>query len=450
MGRLRRTIGAVSVGILVTAGLVAGSAGSAGASAILDNDKYVVPATTIAGADTGFVFSQTGPTSDYTGSNERVVLPPGMVMAHADTRPGVPTSPIENRPTQGDVVGSLSLTSMVNGLDCNTATTRSYRFVWHEWSWNGGYDPMKVAEIGVEFEYAPGQFSDFSGMGVYLNVRLTGEVDGLPTYEITIPSSATQGFFCAGSYYRQTGVMGAPWGKTLARNAAAPGVQTICSSALSNSGQPVGYCSDFTLEAADGTSTTLAAPAECTISGTDGPDVITGTSGDDVICAFGGDDRIVAGSGNDLVIGGEGNDRINGGNGDDALDGGSGSDRVNGGADSDLIYGGSGDDVLSAATGDDFVNGGSGDDRVTGGTGDDVVEGGLGADKLMPGSGNDQAIGGPGADTIAGSAGNDSVSGGDGPDNLAGNAGSDLVYGGPDADTCKAEPIADLGIVSDC
>lgn len=446
MGRLRRMCGALSAVVVSTVGLAAVTGGTASASVVLDNDRYLIPATTLAGAETGFLSSLTGPTANYQGSNIRFQPPPGMVFAHADTQPGVPPSPIANRPTDGDVLGSMTLSSMLNDGSCNTPFSYAYRFRWNELNWHGAYDSMKVAEIRVEYDNG----FDLAGYGVYINVRLTGDVNALPTYELTIPSSASQGLFCTGAYYRQTAVMTAPPGKALARNSDIPGPQSICTTALSNTGQPVGYCTDYTLEAADGTSTGITATPPCTITGTDGPDVIRGSSGDDVICALGGDDRVIAGGGNDIVLGGGGDDRISGGPGDDRISGDSGVDRLYAGSGDDVVYGGSGADSLNGGTGDDIMNGGSGDDRATGGHGDDILEGGLGADQLVPGAGNDQAIGGPGADIIAGGVGNDSLSGGDGADDIAGNSGSDLLYGGPDVDACKAEPIGDLGLVTDC
>jgi len=67
-----------------------------------------------------------------------------------------------------------------------------------------------------------------------------------------------------------------------------------------------------------------AAPARCTITGTNGDDVLHGTPGRDVICGRGGDDVIYGGKGDDILRGGPGNDRIFGGLGDDRLEGGSG------------------------------------------------------------------------------------------------------------------------------
>lgn len=82
-----------------------------------------------------------------------------------------------------------------------------------------------------------------------------------------------------------------------------------------------------------------ATPAECTITGTQGPDVLRGTPGDDVICGRGGRDVIIGLSGHDILRGGPGADRLVGGSGDDVLAGGSGADWGSGGR---------GDDVCSA------------------------------------------------------------------------------------------------------
>lgn len=68
------------------------------------------------------------------------------------------------------------------------------------------------------------------------------------------------------------------------------------------------------------------APAECTITGTEGNDRLEGTSGDDVICALGGNDFVVARGGDDTVLGGDGTDRLKGQGGSDLLLGEAGDD----------------------------------------------------------------------------------------------------------------------------
>ena len=131
---------------------------------------------------------------------------------------------------------------------------------------------------------------------------------------------------------------------------------------------------------------------ECTITGSEGPDVIDGTNGDDVICGLGGNDVINAGNGNDVVYGGEGNDSLFGGNGDDVLDGGAGADQIDAGNGVDSLVGGSSDDVLM---------GGNGNDALAGMAGNDVLDGGKGDDDLTGGPGFDAADGDNGHDSCA-------------------------------------------------
>jgi Ca2+-binding RTX toxin-like protein len=107
-----------------------------------------------------------------------------------------------------------------------------------------------------------------------------------------------------------------------------------------------------------------AAGRECTIVGTQGPDVLRGTGHRDVICGLGGNDRLYGLGGNDILIAGPGNDIVSGGSGNDVLQGGFGLDQILGGTGNDEISGGSGNDEISAR-----------DKRR------DVVVGGPGADK---------------------------------------------------------------------
>lgn len=141
-------------------------------------------------------------------------------------------------------------------------------------------------------------------------------------------------------------------------------------------------------------------PSECTITGTNGPDVLTGTTGPDVICALDGDDVIKS-------LGG-----------------------------ADIIFAGSGSDFISAGSGRDIVFGEDGIDRLVGGSGDDLLAGGLLADRLYGGRGNDIVFGGAGADRLFGADGNDDLFGEMGSDRLFGGPGNDLLDGGPFNDVC--------------
>jgi hypothetical protein len=101
-----------------------------------------------------------------------------------------------------------------------------------------------------------------------------------------------------------------------------------------------------------------AQAGDCTILGTEGPDLLTGTPDDDVICGLGDNDHLVGGAGNDL---------LRGGNGDDFLEGGVGNDTVSGGAGVDLLYGNDGDDVLQGEEDTDYLEGDLGADQLDGG-----------------------------------------------------------------------------------
>jgi hypothetical protein len=86
------------------------------------------------------------------------------------------------------------------------------------------------------------------------------------------------------------------------------------------------------------------APADCTIVGTNGPDVLVGTPGPDVICGRGGNDTLQGRDGNDILDGGTGKDEIHGGKGDDLV-------RASDGA-VDKISCGKGDDRVVRDDGD--------------------------------------------------------------------------------------------------
>ena len=176
--------------------------------------------------------------------------------------------------------------------------------------------------------------------------------------------------------------------------------------------------------------TVMVGTADCTITGTEGPDTIRGTPGDDVICGLGGDDTIRGIGGADIIVGGNGDDDINAGNGDDIVWGGPGADILDGGPDDDIVWGDAGDDTLLASPGTDLLSGGPGDDTVTGGGGDDLIWGGPGTDTLDGHVGNDTIWGGPGEDMLRGGNGDDLIWGGPDADTLIGGAGADMLHGG--------------------
>jgi len=113
---------------------------------------------------------------------------------------------------------------------------------------------------------------------------------------------------------------------------------------------------------------------DCTITGTDGPDVINGTSGADVICGLGGDDLINGGNGDDVIFTGEGDDTVNAGAGNDTVYGDLGDDRLTGGPGADQLWGGDGSDALRGGTGNDAITGGAGPDSEYGDAGVDYCE----------------------------------------------------------------------------
>ena len=173
---------------------------------------------------------------------------------------------------------------------------------------------------------------------------------------------------------------------------------------------------------------------DCTIVGTDGPDVLIGTDGNDVMCGLGGNDRLLGSAGNDRLLGGEGNDTLQGGAGDDTIDGGAGTDRasyadaaggivVNLGQLPNPVWDG-------PAAGDANI----GWDEVTG---VEAVSATPYADQLLGAGGDDRLDGLGGRDALYGYAGNDTLSGGRGNDRLYGGSGTDALNGRAGTDTCN-------------
>ena len=150
-------------------------------------------------------------------------------------------------------------------------------------------------------------------------------------------------------------------------------------------------------------------PSECTITGTDGPDVLTGTAGADVICGLGGADEIYAMGGADTIFAGNGDDFVSAGGGNDTVFGGNGKDTLIGGSGNDLIVGGNRADSAFGGRGDDIILGESGADLLLGAAGNDRLFGGMGADRLFGGGDDDLMDGGPYIDTCVSSAGNDTL-----------------------------------------
>jgi Zn-dependent metalloprotease len=103
--------------------------------------------------------------------------------------------------------------------------------------------------------------------------------------------------------------------------------------------------------------------ANCTVSGTAGPDKIhADPKRHDVICGFGGDDRLYGSGGPPGIVR------------------------------NDIIFGGSGDDLIHDSAGDDRLLGEQGVDQIKAGPGNDQLDGGAGAP--------DSCDGGPGNDTV--------------------------------------------------
>jgi hypothetical protein len=68
--------------------------------------------------------------------------------------------------------------------------------------------------------------------------------------------------------------------------------------------------------------------SDCTVLGTEGPDILVGGATKDLICGLGGDDQIDGGDGDDAILGGDGNDRLTGGPGADCMFGQAGEDEL--------------------------------------------------------------------------------------------------------------------------
>ena len=135
-------------------------------------------------------------------------------------------------------------------------------------------------------------------------------------------------------------------------------------------------------------------PSECTITGTNGPDILTGTTGSDVICGLDGDDIIRSLGGPDIIFAGQGSDFVSSSGGND------------------IVFGENGNDVLVGGSGNDLLVGGLLGDRMFGGRGNDIVFGSSGADRLYGADGNDDLFGEMGGDRLFGGTGNDNLDGG--------------------------------------
>jgi uncharacterized repeat protein (TIGR01451 family) len=117
--------------------------------------------------------------------------------------------------------------------------------------------------------------------------------------------------------------------------------------------------------------------AECTIVGTNSPDVIYGTPGNDVICGLWGRDRIYGMGGDDVLFGDWNSDYVYGGDGNDMLWGKAGRDHLFGEAGDDVLKGGYNNDVLDSrddVEANDDMDGGKGRDVFLGDAGDRQVD----------------------------------------------------------------------------
>lgn len=112
---------------------------------------------------------------------------------------------------------------------------------------------------------------------------------------------------------------------------------------------------------------------DCTITGTDGPDVIHADFSQRVV-GLGGDDTLYADDtyyffDGDSLYGGPGNDTLYGGYARDSLYGGPGNDTIYGGGSIDVIVGGPGHDHISGGGGNDVIGAQDGErDWITCGT----------------------------------------------------------------------------------
>jgi Tol biopolymer transport system component len=220
---------------------------------------------------------------------------------------------------------------------------------------------------------------------------------------------------------------------------------------------------------------------QCTLQGSDGPDVLEGTAGDDVICGGGGADRVVFSGGSDTILGGAGTDKVDYRESDKPLVLEMRSLRARSGDTTaaligvEAVMGTPFDDQLFGADVRESLAGYGGDDALIGRGGDDTLNGGAGNDVLRPGLGGDDVNGGPDRDTVSftdardrvrvnlgsrfafgqgddillelekvigsdfddfiiGTDGPNVLRGGDGEDMLNGMEGPDDIYGGDDRD----------------
>jgi len=364
-------------------GIAAPATATDAATVIPPQSGTVGPSTTAPGADTSLLWSFSGAGTQFTTKLD-VVYPAGLDFAHADTIPGVPTSPIANRPHAGDTVGWVRLTGTLTSTDPGCTSS-----------------PQTVVDVPLTwqepFAYAPlpGQVAEITAGNVPMRiVRVVGD-GGVVHYEShSVPGTWP---LCSNLGYRMSGyVTPSHWWETVLRTPQQPGAYTSCTTATTPSGTWE-TCTPFLVDATD---TNLPPDGQaCTITGTSGDDRIVGTAGDDVICGLGGNDRIAGRGGNDVLVGGDGSDVLSGGPGDDAIYGGAGDDAVSGGPGNDALAGGTGSDRVTGAAGDDVGNGGDGTDRVLLGIGNDTLNGGADDDILNGGPGGNVADGGNGADS---------------------------------------------------
>lgn len=426
----KRIYAGVAVFLILAASMFAPIA--SGASAVVAPSYSYIPDSGTAGATTGLVWSGVGPVSEFEGTIS-IHLAQGSLFAHADTNPGVPPSPISERPQQGEIVGGFTFTSEYVFFGCEGGTDiEKGTFIWDE-DWEIPALPTQVAELKVVDAGSTAPFGSLYYQ-ILRSVSATGEVTYTAFSRLLPTNGSANSFFCSGSSYRLTSQIFAPAGKALLVNPRAPGLYETCVDMLSISNNTHTSCTSVALDLEAPPSPVAAfnplsvgsvgsmpvalsrevgLPA-CTITGTPGNDTLRGTDGNDVICGLGGDDRLIGGLGDDTLLGGPGDDRLNGGDGNDAL------------------FGGSGNDTLNGGKGNDALNAGSGIDRAVGGPGDDSI---------LAGSGADKAIGGPGNDSIGGDTGDDTISG---------SAGSNVIWGGPGMNLCRVGARDQFGVGIDC
>ncbi|MGZ4712986.1 MAG: calcium-binding protein [Acidimicrobiia bacterium] len=320
----------------------------------------VVPSDSTPGAASGLLTSLYGG-NGFMPTWVTIHLPAQMMVAHADTVPGVPPSPVPTHPADGAILGGGDVTF---SFDCVNTITEHWDIKWDE-PFQAPRWLNQVAELRAD----GGPFGSFYVHVIRQQIDRSTNQQYQEHYDLatdTLPAPTVCGHMRFSNDWDP--------GQPIFQNPYQAGRYKILTES-----QPVNVAtvlrSTTYFYIGEGTQT-----PPCTIEGTVGDDVLVGTAGNDVICGDGGNDTISGLGGKDVIITGNGNDTVSGGPGNDVIVSAGGSDTVTGDGGNDTVIAGTGNDSVSGGAGNDVLVGSSGTDTVTGNGGLNVVSGGLGTD----------------------------------------------------------------------